>query len=88
MAQALLDAIGEACYYNGTVTVEETAFCGTLTATLIVYRERERAEDEAVAPIYDVVPVWWEFATVLPDGDEVLNDFAFLPLKKALLELQ
>ena len=88
VADRLREALGMKDYFSGSIEAHDDDYDYRLTATLIVYRERERAEDEAVAPIYDVVPVWWEFATVLPDGDEVLNDFAFLPLKKALLELQ
>lgn len=87
-AQALYEEIGEAGYYNGSIEIEEPHFTATLTATLIVYRERERQADEPVAAISNMVPVWWEFRTIGPDGDEVLNDFEFQPLKEAVLALQ
>ena len=85
VARLLEEAIGEAGYYNGSVMVKRPAFEGTLTATLIVYRTGVRLAGEGVPPISDVVPVWWEFETVNTEGDEVLNDFAFQPLRRALL---
>ena len=51
-----------------------------LTASLIVYRRTERAPEGVSHPIADLVPVWWEFHTVGPDG-ELLNDFSFAELK-------
>ena len=58
-------------------------FYSTLTATLIVYREAETMpEGCTVSHISDVVPVWWEFVTV------VLNDFCFKRLKDTVLVMQ
>lgn len=85
-ASALLEAIGDGYYYNGTVEVDGDGFYSTLTATLIVYRDKEALpEGGAVYPVSDLVPVWWEFATVVPGWGEVLNDFSFLRLRDAVL---
>jgi hypothetical protein len=42
-----------------------------LTLTAIVYRRTERLPEGTRRPIADIVPVWWEFSTVIED---ILDD--------------
>ncbi len=70
-ASSLLEAVGDGYYYNGSIDVDGDGFYSTLTATFIVYREAETMpEGCTVSHISDVVPVWWEFVTVVPGGVE------------------
>ena len=88
-ASSLLEAVGDGYYYNGSIDVDGDGFYSTLTATLIVYREAETMpEGCTVSHISDVVPVWWEFVTVVPGAWEVLNDFCFKRLKDTVLVMQ
>ena len=88
-ASSLLEAVGDGYYYNGSIDVDGDGFYSTLTATLIVYREAETMpEGCTVSHISDVVPVWWEFVTVVPGVGEVLNDFCFKRLKDTVLVMQ
>ena len=88
-ASSLLEAVGDGYYYNGSIDVDGDGFYSTLTATLIVYREAETMpEGCTVSHISDVVPVWWEFVTVVPGAVEVLNDFCFKRLKDTVLVMQ
>ena len=74
-ASSLLEAVGDGYYYNGSID--------------IVYREAETMpEGCTVSHISDVVPVWWEFVTVVPGAGEVLNDFCFKRLKDTVLVMQ
>lgn len=89
VAASLLDALGDGYYYNGSMDVDGVDFYSTFTATLIVYREPERLpEGRTVQVVSDVVPVWWEFVTVVPGAGEVLNDFCFKRLKDTVLVMQ
>ena len=54
-----------------------------LTASVIVYRRRERLPEGDRDAIADLVPVWWEFHTVGSDG-EALNDFSFSEVRALL----
>lgn len=88
-ASSLLEAVGDGYYYNGSIDVDGDGFYSTLTATLIVYREAETMpEGCTVSHISDVVPVWWEFVTVVPGAGKVLNDFCFKRLKDTVLVMQ
>ena len=88
-ASSLLEAVGDGYYYNGSIDVDGDGFSAALTATLIVYREAETMpEGCTVSHISDVVPVWWEFVTVVPGAGEVLNDFCFKRLKDTVLVMQ
>lgn len=85
VASALIDAVGDGYYYNGTIDGDGNGFYYTLTATVIVYREDRYASDGHSSCIRDLAPVWWEFATVVPQAGEVLNDFSFRDLKEAVI---
>lgn len=89
VAASLLEALGDGYYYNGSMDVDGVDFYSTFTATLIVYREPERLpEGRTVQVVSDVVPVWWEFATVVPGKGEVLNDFSFGRLKDTVMAMR
>ena len=79
-ASSLLEAVGDGYYYNGSIDVDGDGFYSTLTATM--------PEGCTVSHISDVVPVWWEFVTVVPGAGEVLNDFCFKRLKDTVLVMQ
>ena len=79
-AVRLCDGIGCSDYFSGAIAFTYSNVDCRLTASLIVYRRTERAPEGVSHPIADLVPVWWEFHTVGPDG-ELLNDFSFAELK-------
>ncbi len=85
VAGRLKEEIGTAGYFNGTVEFETEEFYSKLTLTAIVYRRSEIFPEGVGRPIADIVPVWWEFATVQEFG-ETLNDFSFSELKQYLIE--
>ena len=75
VAARLAEAIGgENCATRSTFPFGDME-C-RLTASVIVYRRRERLPEGDRDAIADLVPVWWEFHTVRSDG-EALNDFSF-----------
>lgn len=80
VAGRLLDAVGTAGYFSGSVafTVGDTD-C-RLVVSVIVYHAGVTAPDGVGYPISDLVPVWWEFHTVTAQG-EVPNDFSFNEMK-------
>jgi hypothetical protein len=86
IASGLCAAIGTTAYYNGKIEIQNEEFCAILTLTAIIYRRTEELPEGEVSRLVDVVPVWWEFATIRRDG-EVLNDFSFAELKPYLLNL-
>lgn len=57
-------------------------FYSTLTVSAIVYRDSVQMPEGAREVVADMVPVWWEFTTVLPEGGQVLNDFSFGELRR------
>lgn len=87
MAAALKGVIGESEFFCGSINYECGEFYSTLTATLLIYRCGYDSKGGGAAPIRKVVPVWWEFSTLLPDGSPVPNDFSFGTLKKYILTL-
>lgn len=86
LASSLVDAVGESHYYNGTIDADCGNFYSTLTATMIVYRGQQ-PEQEQQAGITDLVPVWWEFSTSIPNEGDVLNDFSFRYLRDAVVSM-
>lgn len=87
LASALVEAVGDSHYYNGTIDADCESFYSTLTATLIVYRGQQPMREESAEVITDVVPVWWEFSTSIPGEGEVLNDFSFRYLRDAVVSV-
>ena len=83
VAARLAEAIGGGSYFSGSLSF---AFGDTecrLTASVIVYRRRERLPEGDRDAIADLVPVWWEFHTSDQAGERP-NDFSFSELKEYL----
>lgn len=78
-ANYLAEAIGEEEYFSGKVEFNSENVECRLTISVIVYRNRVSGE------INDLVPVWWEFDTLV-DGEERLNDFSFRYLRALFLD--
>lgn len=86
VAKRLLETIGKADFFNGTVVVNGADYQAQLRATLLIYHtpRRDPADlSHATTDITDIVPVWWEHHMQTADG-EVLNDFCWLEFKKYL----
>ena len=79
VAARLAEAIGGGSYFSGSLTFPFGDMECRLTASVIVYRRRERLPEGDP----DLVPVWWEFHTVGSDG-EALNDFSFSEVRALL----
>jgi hypothetical protein len=85
IAEMLRDRIGTAEWFNGSIEFETEEFHSRLTLSAIVYRRAELLPEGRRCPVFDVVPVWWEFSTVGAGGEEV-NDFCFSELRPLLLD--
>ena len=83
VAARVFYAIGSGAYFSGTIEFPHADVACRLTASLLFYRRREIWPEGERSCITDVIPVWWEFHTVMPEG-EVLNDFSFSELKRWL----
>ncbi len=84
-AEALSDALGSACFIDDDIEVLGDGWEGFLRLTAIIHRGVDDAPDYYRRPITNVIPIWWEFHTVV-DGEEILNDFQFGELKTYLIE--
>ncbi|MEG2614720.1 MAG: hypothetical protein RR996_06740 [Alistipes sp.] len=84
MSNRLCEAIGASDYFSDTICFVEQEVESRLTASILVYHRTECAPDGVWRPITDLVPVWWEFHTVV-EGVEVLNDFDFNELKTYII---
>lgn len=84
VASSLLNKIELSDYFSGTLECAHQDFDSSMTATLIIYRS-ETPDNNSMRPITDIVPVWWEFHTTLPEG-EVVNDFSFSALRDIIFE--
>jgi hypothetical protein len=87
IAAALMEAIGTAEFFNGTISCCTGCYDARLCVTLII--RRAPALDPAVRPgaapqIVDIIPVWWECRFYSIDG-EVFSDFSWRELKNFLL---
>ena len=76
-------AIGDKGYFSGSVDGETDEVAWRLTAWVLVYRRRVPLPEGDEERITDLVPVWWEFHTVVPEG-EILNDFSFGDVRDAI----
>ena len=85
VAENPYEAIGGDAYFNGSVDYECDRFHSTFTATIIVYHHDEEYPEGMRKVMHNMVPVWWEFRTWLPDGEQADNDFGFSELKKCFL---
>lgn len=80
VAEQLLVAIADRCYFSGSVEVtSEDGVACRLVTSCVVYRTPSEMPEGEGSRIRSVVPVWWEFHTACPAG--VLdNDFSFRDL--------
>lgn len=76
VAARLAEAIGGGSYFSGSLAFCWEGVACRLTASVIVYRRRQRYPEGDRDTIADLVPVWWEFHTAGPEG-EMPNDFTF-----------
>ncbi|MBS4766257.1 hypothetical protein KG007_08550 [Alistipes sp. kh20] len=83
VAARLAEAVGGESYFSGSLVFPFGDMECRLTASVIVYRRRERLPEGDRDAIADLVPVWWEFHTA-GDCGEVLNDFSFAGLRAYL----
>lgn len=83
VAEQLLSRLGQQDYFSGVLEFEHANVLCRMVVSVVIYRRCERREEGDVRLISDMVPVWWEFHTMLDSG-EVLNDFSFNTLRKYL----
>ncbi len=86
LAAQLRQELAGKSYYSGSVTIVDSDVECRLTATLIIYRSKEQNPDGDIAPIVDVVPVWWECHTTI-GIEEQMNDCDFALIRHSLLDL-
>ncbi len=84
LAARLTDEIGGANYYNGSIEADFGEVNATFRATLIVYHHTPMHPADQ-SPVRDIVPVWWQFDTSLPEG-AALNDFDWYELKALMVQ--
>lgn len=80
VADALLAAIGDKCFFSGSVELDsEDGVACRLITSCVVYRTPSEMPEGVGSRICSVIPVWWEFHTSCAAG--VLdNDFSFREL--------
>lgn len=83
VADRLIARFGTSDYFSGTLSLDYDGVMCSLLLSAIIYRRRERCDEGERLLIADVVPVWWEFHTMVEQG-EVLNDFSFNVLRQYL----
>ena len=83
VADRLRSRFGDGDYFSGMLEFEHDQTVCHMLLSAVVYHHTHRREEGDVRLISDVVPVWWEFHTTLPQG-EVLNDFSFNTLREYL----
>lgn len=86
VAEKLLEAIGEAEFFNGTITVEEPPFEVSFRATLLIRRTPALDPTDCsknATRIVDIIPVWWEHHLYDLTGGR-LTDFDWHELRKFL----
>lgn len=84
VADRLRDAVGEAEFFSGTITVAADLDY-SLRTTLLIYRQKVSDESGEWSQIRDIVPIWWEFHSVAIEGER-LNDFDFALLRRELID--
>jgi len=87
LAEKLAGAVGCSEYFNGSISCSHGGFDSLLTATILVYRRQDGEPEGNYGTISDIVPVWWEFSTVAPDGSEPVSGFCFSELKKYFMAI-
>ena len=82
----LEEAVGARGYFSGRIEGETDEVAWRLTLSAMVYRKHVSLPEGDEERIADVVPVWWEFHTTVPEG-EVLNDFSFADVRERIRNL-
>ncbi len=83
-AQQLCDEMGDLSYFSGTFEfVHEDTEC-RMVASLIIYHRQIEMPEGVQTLISDIVPVWWEFHTIIA-GEEHVNDFDFALFKEYII---
>ena len=79
ISERLISAIGSREFYSGSVS----CVCGDvdckLTCTLIVSHTTNDDTEQKATKISKIVPIWWEFHTVI-GSQEIINDFSLSEL--------
>ena len=81
----LIGAIGSKEYFSGVVHLTEGDTECRLICTLIVERNEPPTEGHCFPPITALIPIWWEFHTVV-GGEECINNFSFRELCEELFD--
>ncbi len=81
LAVRLREAIGAKNYFSGSVAFTSGEVECRLVTSVIVYRQRVSMPEGDCCAIANLVPVWWEFHTVGPEG-ETVNDLDFRELTR------
>lgn len=87
VAEKFADAIGGSEYFSGSVSCSHGGVEYVLTATVLIYRRGDGMPEGKCGTVTDIIPVWWEFSTIAPDGCELVNGFSFAELKKYFLDI-
>ena len=83
IADRLFEQIASKEFFSGSITLDIDGVECRLVSTLIVEREHSPAEEYSFPRITNLVPVWWEFHSMV-EGVEVLNDFSFSDMLTAI----
>ena len=74
-------------YFSGVFEFDLGELSARMIATLMIYHRKERLPQGEITLISDIIPVWWEFHTLI-DDEEKLNDFSFNELREYIKSLQ
>ena len=83
-AERLRDRIDDGNYFSGAIDFTVGDVECRLVASLIIYRKSVAMPEGIVEFIDDIVPVWWEFHTIV-ECEEQINDFDFAIFKEHML---
>lgn len=76
-AEKLLVLISDKEYFSGSFELSWHGIKCRMILSIIIYRSKTNAAENATSDIERIVPVWWEFHTYNMDEVEIINDFYF-----------
>lgn len=76
VASLLIERVGEADFFNGTVEYDTDEFYSSLHCTLIIRRNSFESELFPSVSATTICPVWWEYHLHQADGEQP-NDFSW-----------
>ena len=89
VAASVAERIEGRSFFSGTIRTAHEGFESELITTLVIYRHKPtdtpNGPRQLIGDVYEIVPVWWEFHTYDPEGEEIMNDFSFSDLKPLLI---